>query len=281
MVDVAAALPLKIVCELMGVPESQYEFVFDQSNVILGAGDPEYVPDASDILTAILTAGQSLAELMYEVADQKAGGDGDDLTSLLVNAEVDGERLEHQDLASFFILLVIAGNETTRNAISWGLQYLSANPDQRRVWQNDPDGVTATAVEEIVRLASPVTYMRRTLLDDTEVSGVPMAAGDKVLMFYLAANRDTAVFDDPLRFDVLRTPNNHVGFGGPGPHFCLGAHLARREISVMFNELFTRLPDIEAVGEPQLLRSSFIHGIKHLPAEFTPNPPVSDRSGVR
>ncbi len=166
--------------------------------------------------------------------------------------------------------LVIAGNETTRNAISWGLEYLSANPDQRRIWQNDPDGVTATAVEEIVRLASPVTYMRRTLLDDTEVSGVPMAAGDKVLMFYLAANRDPAVFDDPLRFDVLRTPNNHVGFGGPGPHFCLGAHLARREISVMFTELFARLPDIEAVGEPQLLRSSFIHGIKHLPAEFTP-----------
>lgn len=269
VVDVAAALPLKIVCELMGVPESEYDFVFEQTNVLLGAADPEYVAPGDDVLTAILDAGIGLTELMKQVAKSKAGGDGDDLTSVLVNADVDGEKLGHQDLASFFVLLAVAGNETTRNAISWGLHYLTENPEQRRIWQDDVEAVTPTAVEEIVRLASPVTYMRRTLLEDTEVSGVAMNAGDKVLMFYLAANRDPKIFDHPLRFDVRRAPNNHLGFGGPGPHFCLGAHLARREIGVMFAELFRRLPDIEATGEPELLRSSFIHGIKHLPAGFT------------
>lgn len=273
VVDVAAALPLKIVCDLMGIPESYFQTVFDSSNVILGAGDPEYVSDVGDVLTAILEAGATLAGIMGEVAETKKGGDGTDLTSVLMNAEVEGDRLTSADIGSFFNLLVVAGNETTRNAISWGLQYLTENPDQRAIWADDFDAVTPTAVEEIVRLASPVTYMRRTLTEDVELGGQHMAAGDKICMFYLAANRDEAVFDDPLRFDVRRSPNNHVGFGGPGPHFCLGAHLARREIGVMFRELFSRLPDIEASGEPELLASSFIHGVKHLPATFTPTAP--------
>jgi len=270
VVDVAAALPLKIVCELMGVPESQYRYVFDRTNVILGATDPEYVPDQTDILTAMLTAGGDLAALMQEVADSKKGGDGTDLTSQLMNAELEDDRLTGADLASFFILLVVAGNETTRNAIAWGLKYLTDNPGQRAIWAADFEGVAQTAVEEIVRLASPVTYMRRTALTDTEIGGQRIAAGDKVAMYYLAANRDEAVFDRPYDFDVRRDPNPHVGFGGPGPHFCLGAHLARREITVMFRELFRRLPDIRATGEPALLSSSFIHGVKHLQAEFTP-----------
>ncbi len=279
VVDVAARLPLVIVCDLMGIPESQVDFVFEKTNIILGGGDPEYVPDTHDILTAMLLAGQSLAELMHEVADAKRGGDDDDLTSILVNAEVDGERLTESEIASFFILLVVAGNETTRNAISWALTYLTANPDQRRIWADavtgdDPDpAVETAAVEEVVRLASPVTYMRRTATRDTELGGARIRRGDKVAMFYLAANRDPRVFDDPLRFDVRRDPNPHVGFGGPGPHFCLGAHLARREIKLMWRELFRRLPDIEAAGEPELLLSSFIHGIKHLPATFTPTAP--------
>jgi methyl-branched lipid omega-hydroxylase len=276
VVDVAAALPLKIVCDLMGIPESHYRFVFDQSNIILGAGDPEYVPERDDILTAMLTAGANLAALMDDIAESKRGGDGTDLTSALVNAEIEGDRLTHQDLASFFVLLAVAGNETTRNAISWGLKYLTDNPDQRRIWQDDVEGVSATAVDEIVRLASPVSYMRRTVLSDTELGGAELKVGDKVAMFYLAANRDEEVFEDPLRFDVRRSPNNHVGFGGPGPHFCLGAHLARREITVMFRELFHRLPDIRATGEPARLASSFIHGVKHLPAEFTPTAPRRD-----
>jgi len=273
VVDVAAALPLRIVCDLMGVPDSQYEFVFDQTNVILGAGDPEYTPEGTDILSAIFEAGTNLTGLMNEVAEAKQGGDGTDLTSVLVNAELEDDRLTGQDLASFFILLVVAGNETTRNAISWGLKYLSDNPDQREIWRSDFDGVSHTAVEEIVRLASPVTYMRRTTTEDTVIGGVDIAAGQKVSMFYLAANRDEDVFADPYAFDVRRDPNPHIGFGGPGPHFCLGAHLARREITVMFRELFDRLPDIEATGEPDVLASSFIHGIKHLPATFTPVAP--------
>jgi cytochrome P450 len=270
VVDVAAALPLKIVCDLMGVPESEFKFVFDRTNVILGISDPEYAPEGMDVITALLTAGGDLANLMQEVAETKKGGDGTDLTSQLMNADLGDDELSTADLASFFILLVVAGNETTRNAISWGLKYLTDNPDQRRIWADDFEAVGPGAVEEIVRMASPVTYMRRTALADTTIGDQAIAEGDKVCMFYIAANRDPAVFDDPLRFDVRRDPNPHVGYGGPGPHFCLGAHLARREILVMFRELFDRLPDIHASGEPELLQSAFIHGVKHLPAEFTP-----------
>ena len=272
--DVAARLPLRIVCDLMGIPASQHDFVFDQSNVVLGAGDSEYVPEFGDLITAILTAGGALTELMDEVAESKVGVDTDDLTSILVNAEVDGERLTRAELASFFILLVVAGNETTRNAISWALVHLTDNPDQRRIWVEDFEGVATTAVEEIVRVASPVTYMRRTALRDTELEGQRIDEGDMVVMNYLCANRDESVFENPLAFDVRRDPNPHVGFGGPGPHYCLGAHLARREIKVMFRELFSRIGDIRATGEPDLLASSFIHGIKHLPAEFTPTGPA-------
>lgn len=268
--DVAALLPLKIVCDLMGVPDSELQFVFDRSNVILGAGDPEYVADENDIVTAILTAGGDLAELMKQVAASKVGSDDTDLTSLLVNTTLVDDQLSHDDLASFFILLVVAGNETTRNAMSWGLKFLTDHPDQRDLWAADFEGLAPTAVEEIIRLASPVTYMRRTATADTLIGETPIAAGDKVCMLYLAANRDENVFDDPYRFDIRRNPNPHVGFGGPGPHFCLGAHLARREITVMFRELFRRLPDIRATGDPDPLQSAFIHGIKHLPARFTP-----------
>jgi len=270
VVDIAAALPLKIVCDLMGIPRSEYQFVFDRTNCILGSSDPEYVANTADIVHTILTAGGELAELMKQVAASKKGKDGTDLTSQLINAEMEGDALDEADLASFFILLVIAGNETTRNAISWGLKYLTDNPDQRALWTADFDRVAPSAVEEIVRLASPVTYMRRTVTQDTELGGQSLSAGDKVAMFYLAANRDESVFDDPYRFNVERDPNPHLGFGGPGPHFCLGAHLARREITVMFRELFTKIPDIEATGDPDPLMSAFIHGVKHLPATFTP-----------
>ena len=267
---ISARLPLKIVCDMMGVPESQYEFVYHRSNIILGAGDPDYVPDADNIVTAILGAGGELAELMRDLGRLRTEKPTDDVTSALVNAEIDGERLTPDELASFFILLVVAGNETTRNAISWGLHLLTENPDQRAAWLADIDGVTPTAVEEIVRWASPVIFMRRTLASDTVLGGQAMSEGDKVVLFYWAANRDPAHFADPDVFDVRRSPNPHVGFGGPGPHFCLGAHLARREMSVMFRELLTRVPDIHATAPPDRLQSMFINGIKRLPVAFTP-----------
>jgi methyl-branched lipid omega-hydroxylase len=268
--SISARLPLKIVCDMMGVPESQYELVFDRSNVILGAGDPEYVPDAENVVTAVLQAGHELAELMRDLGRHRVEHPTDDVTSALVNAEIDGERLTPDELASFFILLVVAGNETTRNAISWGLHLLTEYPEQRAAWLTDLDGVTPTAVEEIVRWASPVIYMRRTLAVDAVLGGQQMRVGDKVALFYWAANRDPAHFREPDAFDVRRSPNPHVGFGGAGPHFCLGAHLARREMTVMFRELLTRVPDIAATAPPQRLQSMFINGIKHLPVAFTP-----------
>lgn len=271
--DVAARLPLKVICDMMGVPESQYDLVFEKSNVILGAGDPEYVPsdEGGDRYQAIMGAAIELNGLMNDLAQQRQAEPTDDLTSALIHANPDGEQLTHSDLASFFILLVVAGNETTRNAISWGLWLLTQNPDQRRIWQQDFDGVARSAVEEIVRWATPVMFMRRTVTEDgAQLNGKELRQGDKLLLFYNSANRDEDVFTEPYRFDVRREPNNHLGFGGPGPHFCLGANLARQEIKVMFKELLTRLGDIEAAGEPDRLRSNFINGIKHLPVRFTP-----------
>jgi len=276
VVDVAAALPLKIVCDLMGIPEERYQEVFDFTNMILGATDPEYLDDPTQMVTTVLNAGMGLAQIMNEVAESKKGGDSDDLTTILVNSEIDGEKLTDSELASFFILLTVAGNETTRNAIAWGLKYLTDNPDQRAIWEADFEGLANSAVEEIVRLSSPVTHMRRTATRDVELAGQQIAEGDKLVMYYYAANRDPDVFDDPSTFDVRRKPTpSQIGFGGAGPHFCLGAHLARREIAVMFRELFERLPDIHASGEPELLRSNFIHGVKHLDATFTPTSPRS------
>jgi cytochrome P450 len=168
------------------------------------------------------------------------------------------------------VLLAVAGNETTRNAISHGMKALCDHPDQRRIWAADFDGVAPTAVDEIVRWATPVIHFRRTATADTEIRGTKIAAGDKVVLWYCSGNRDEDVFERPFAFDVRRDPNEHVGFGGPGPHYCLGAHLARREITVMFREVFRRLPDLEVNEPPQKLMSFFIHGIKHMQCRFTP-----------
>jgi cytochrome P450 len=268
--EVAARLPLKIICDMMGIGESDYDFVFNKSNVILGATDPEYVPEGGDIAVALLSAGAELAQLVTGLGQERKKNPTDDLTSALVNANVDGEQLTDSELASFFILLVVAGNETTRNAISHGMKLLTDHPDQRKAWVDDFDAIAPTAVEEIVRVASPVIFMRRTATQDTTLGGHALKADDKLMLYYWSANRDDEVFDNPFTFDVRRQPNPHVGFGGPGPHFCLGAHLARREITVMFRELFHRIPDIEASGEPSRLLSGFINGIKHLPVTFTP-----------
>lgn len=271
--EIAAALPLRIICDMMGIPESQHAFVFDRTNIILGPGDPEYVPDIMQAIPALLTAGAELNQLFIELAERRRATPTDDLTSTLVHAEIDGERLSDQELASFFILLVVAGNETTRNAISHGMLALCEYPEQRAIWQADFAAVTPTAVEEIVRWATPVIHFRRTATRDTEIAGQAIREGQKVVLFYCSGNRDERAIEDPYRFDVRRTPNEHVGFGGPGPHYCLGAHLARREIAIMFDELLRRLPDLEIAGEPQRLVSNFINGIKHMPCRFTPSAP--------
>ena len=183
---------------------------------------------------------------------------------------VDGEAMPPQDLGPFFLLLIAAGNETTRNAISHGLWALTEFPDEKRRWLGDLDGHAATAAEEIVRWASPLLHMRRTVTRDVAFAGVEMRTGDKVAMWYVSANRDEGYFPDPFRFDITRAPNEQGAFGTGGAHFCLGAHLARREVIVMFTELLGRLPDIRATAPPERLRSNFIHGVKRLPAAFTP-----------
>lgn len=271
--EVAALLPLRIIVDMMGIPRTEERFIFDRTNIILGFTDPEYVPqdDPMVVGTAILTAGAELAQMVQELGEARQRDPGDDLVSALVTSEVDGEHLSPQELASFFILLVVAGNETTRNAIAHGLWALTEHPEQKQRWLDDIAGMTPTAVEEIVRWSSPVIHFRRTVTrDGVRLGDHEFSEGERVVLWYWSGNRDEDVFDDPHTFDIGRTPNEHIGFGGPGPHFCLGAHLARREISVMFGEMLRRMPDIRASGEPERLRSGFINGIKHLPAEWDP-----------
>ena len=274
---ISQPFPLLVICDMMGIPRSEFGTVLDATNVILGAGDPDMMGGHTDIVTALLTAGMTLTTLMAEIAEDRRRNPVDDLTSALVHSSTGEDLLSPEDIAPFFILLAVAGNDTTRTATSIGMQLLGEHPDQRRIWQDDLDAVTPTAVEEIVRMASPVTFMRRTVTHPLELSGQSFDTGDKLVLFYGAANRDPRVFDDPERFDVRRDPNPHVGFGGPGPHFCLGAHLARRELSVIFRQLFTRLPDIEVAGDAVPLEAMgvpLVGGIKHLPVRFTPTKPV-------
>jgi methyl-branched lipid omega-hydroxylase len=269
--EVAAPFPLRIICEMMGVPRSDEPEVLRCSNTILSGGDSEYIPEGVHPVTAVLEAGATLTAMMESLGADRVANPVDDLVSALVNSEEEGDALTHQELASFFVLLVTAGNETTRTAIAHGLWAFTEHPDQRSLWQADLEGRSQTAVDEIVRWASPVIWMRRTVAEPTVLSSTELSPGDKVLLFYSSANRDEDVFEDPFRFDVLRDPNPHLGFGAAGPHFCLGAHLARREIRVMYRELFRRFPTVAATSEPDRLSSSFINGIKHLPCTFTPS----------
>jgi cytochrome P450 len=265
--EVASALPLQIICDMMGIPESDYRTVFDKTNVVLGASDPEYGGD----IGAAFTAAHDLWTYAQELRADRMANPKDDITTRIATAQVDGDGLTAEEFGSFFVLLTVAGNETTRNAISHGMLALTQHPDQRKLWLDDFDAHADSAVEEIIRWSTPVIHFRRTCATaDTEVGGQTIRDGQKVALWYNAANRDPANFDDPYAFDIDRAPNEHLGFGGGGPHFCLGAHLARREIRVMFEEILTRLPDIEVSGEPDYLFSNFIHGIKRMPVSFTP-----------
>jgi len=266
---VSARLPLKIICEMMGISDDRYDMVLRNTNIILSGADPEFISENMDeAILQLLTAGKDLADLVAEIAADRVAHPQDDVITSLATANIDGEQLTPAELGSFFILLVVAGNETTRTAISHALNLFTKHPDQRELLLSDLEGRLPAAVEEIVRYASPVIFMRRSVTRDCTLNGHEFREGDRCVLFYWAANRDPAVFDDPDRFDITRWPNPHVGFGAAGPHFCLGAHLARREITVILRELMTRVPTIRAAGEPDRLLSSFINGIKHLPCEW-------------
>lgn len=269
--------PLLVICDMMGIPRSEFDTVLKATNVILGGGDPEFMGDGDPMLS-MFEAGMSLTNLMNELVEERRAHPTDDLTSQLVHNDLGEELLAPNEIAPFFILLAVAGNDTTRTAISHGVHLLSQFPDQRRLWQDDLEAMTPSAVEEIVRVASPVTFMRRTATTDVTISGHDFTEGDKVVLLYGVANRDPRAFDDPEQFDVRRSPNLHVGFGGPGPHFCLGAHLARRELAVAFRQILTRLPDLELTGDPVPLDAQgipLVGGIKRLPVRFTPTAPIA------
>lgn len=279
--NVAARLPVQVICDMMGVPAEQRELVFHHTNISLGWSDPEYTGFTADFnrrqmartLAKLVQVGHGLHQLAMRLGRDRrraatAGDPPGDLTTALVTANVDGENLTDQELGSFFILLLIAGSETTRNAIAHGLKLLTDHPGQRALLLADFDARIGGTLEEILRICTPVIYFRRTLIRDFELNGFPLKAGEKVLLFYNSANRDEAIFDRPDEFDITRTDNRHLAFGAPGPHFCLGTHLARREMTVMFRELLTRLPEIRATGEPDMLLSNFINGIKHMECTF-------------
>ncbi len=262
--DVAAELPLQVIADLLGVPQEDRHKLFDWSNKLIGSEDPEYGND----MAVTMAAGIEMMQYAYQLGQHKIAEPGDDLVTSLMTSEFDGEKIEMLEYGSFFLLLAIAGNETTRNLIAHGLLLLLEHSDQMARLRADPS-LLPGAIEEMLRVRAPVMYFRRTATEDTEIGGVSVREGDKVTLWYPSANRDEEVFPDADRFDITRHPNEHLAFGH-GQHFCLGAHLARMEIRVLFEELLQRLPDIELAGEIRTLRSHFIDGIKSIPVKFTP-----------
>jgi cytochrome P450 len=258
--EVSAELPLAVICDLMGIPDADKPLIFELTNRMMGPSDPEYSASVDDARSAV----SELYAYAAELAVERRKKPGSDLTSLLLQAEVDGEKLADAEYLAFFQLLSAAGNETTRNLISHGMLALINHPDQRAELRQDR-ALIPRAVEEMLRWGTPVIHFARDAARDTVLGGQEIAAGDKIVLWYTAANRDPAVFPDPHRFDIRRDPNPHVAFGGGGPHFCLGASLARMEARLMFEELFTLLPDLELAGEVSVMRSNMFHSIKHLP----------------
>ena len=258
--DIAAELPLEVIAELIGVPHEDRHKIFDWSNRMVGSEDPEYIVSDEEVSNA------QVEMFLYaqQLADKHRADPQGDIISKLLESEVDGDHLSDMDFNLFFMLLSVAGNETTRNAIAHGLNAFLENPEQWDRLVEDPEGRMDGAVEEILRWATPVLYFRRNATRDFELRGNQIKAGDKISLWYISANRDEEVFDDPFVFDIERSPNPHIAFGGGGPHFCLGAQLARLEIKALFGELARRVPKLEQLDAPEILRSNFIGGIKHL-----------------
>ncbi len=265
--QVSRRLPMWTISEMMGVAPDDREAVVHAADSMVSWNDPE-VQAGRPPLQVMVDSLLALHAAARALAEDRRRSPTDDLMTALVQAEVEGDRLTDDEICAFFVLLSVAGNDTTRNTISHGMKALCDHPDQRAALLADFDGRIDTAVEEMVRWATPVMTFRRTATRDTELAGVPVAGGDKVVMFYASANRDERAFPDPGRFDVTRQPNEHVGFGGGGPHFCMGASLARRQLRALFGELLRRLPDLE-VGEPEFLLGNFIHGVTRMPCRFS------------
>jgi cholest-4-en-3-one 26-monooxygenase len=265
VVDLASELPLQAIAEIMGVPQEDRKLLFEWSNRMIGIDDPEYAHENDDGTMA----SAELYMYVNELAKQRRSDPRDDIVTKLINAEVAGDKLSELEFDMFMLLLTVAGNETTRNTTAWGMWALMQNPEQYKALVADVDGKLDHAIEEILRWASPVYHFRRTATADTEVHGQAIAKDDKVVIWHISANRDEAVFDDPFTFDIERWPNEHVAFGGGGPHFCLGANLARMELRLIFREILERIPDMHMTGDVQMLRSNFIGGVKHLPVAYT------------
>ena len=263
--DLASELPLQAIAEIMGVPQEDRRRLFDWSNRMIGMDDPEYA-DAN--------ATEAAAELYMfanNLAKERLKEPKDDIVTLLVNATIGDDKLTEEEFDAFILLLSVSGNETTRNATSGGMLALLENPDEHDKLSENLDTLINSAVEEILRWSTPVMYFRRTATEDTEIRDTPIANGDKVLMWHVSANRDEEVFDEPFRFDIERNPNEHISFGGGGPHYCLGANLAKAELKIIFTEMLARIKDIKLEGDPDFLLSNFIAGVKRMPVSFTPS----------
>ncbi|MBI3226361.1 MAG: cytochrome P450 [Mycolicibacterium cosmeticum] len=258
--QVSCELPLQAIAGLMGVPQEDRMKLFHWSNQMVGDQDPEFANnDAISASVELITYGMQMAA-------EKSANPTDDLVTKLVQADVEGHKLSDDEFGFFVILLAVAGNETTRNSITQGMMAFTDFPDQWELFKRDRPG---TAADEIVRWATPVTSFQRTALEDTELAGVPIKKGQRVVMFYRSANFDEDVFDDPYSFNVLRDPNPHVGFGGNGAHFCIGANLARMTIDLMFNAIADAMPDLTSLAEPERLRSGWLNGIKHWQVDYS------------
>ena len=263
---IAKRLPLVTISDMIGVPDADRERVVANADLLVSVADPEAFGERAP-LEVLGEAMVMLTQFATELAAHRERNPGDDLMTALVQAEVDGERLTHAEIGAFFVLLSVAGNDTTRHTTSHALRALTLNPEQRALLLADPGAHLPLAVEEFVRWASPVLTFRRTTTRGVELHGERLPAGEKVVLFYHSANRDERAFEQPWRFDITRDPNRHAGFGGGGPHYCLGASLARTQLRSIFAEMARLIPDIEA-GEAELLRSSFIHGVKRMPCSF-------------
>jgi cytochrome P450 len=267
--EVSALVPMHNICDMVGIPEEHRRTIAHEAQFAGGWRDEDLMQGAEP-LTRLLESTHTVRTIAQELITARRAEPQDDLLTALVQAEVDGERLTDDEIVSFFGLLMIAGNDTTRQSTSHGMKALTDFPDQRAWLVEDLDGRMASAVEEIVRWASPIMTFRRTASRDTELGGTQITEGDKVIMFYASANWDETVFEHPERLDLSRSPNPHVSFGGGGIHHCLGNQLARRQLAAIFRELLTRLPDIEVVGDPVLSNGNFFHGVNTMTVRFTP-----------